>query len=184
MDNREAIVTQWVDEHTEYMLRWATARLPDEGHARDAVQDTFLAALQSVSSFEYRSSVRTWLVSILNNKIADYYRKQAREPLAGTDYNNEDHFFDKSGNWQMDKHPGQWAEDEHLLDNSVFRSVLQSCLSKLPNQWSAALRMKYLSERKGEDICKDLDVSQANYWQIVRRAKLSLRECLELNWFK
>ena len=38
--------------------------------------------------------------------------------------------------------------------------------------------------KKGEEICEELGVSPTNFWQIIHRAKLQLRECVDTNWFK
>jgi RNA polymerase sigma-70 factor (ECF subfamily) len=46
--------------------------------AEDLVQDTFLAAFHKIDSFEGKSQPKTWLFSILNNKVIDYYRLSAR----------------------------------------------------------------------------------------------------------
>jgi RNA polymerase sigma-70 factor (ECF subfamily) len=37
--------------------------------AEDLVQDTFLAAFHKIDSFEGKSQPKTWLFSILNNKV-------------------------------------------------------------------------------------------------------------------
>jgi RNA polymerase sigma-70 factor (ECF subfamily) len=33
-------------------------------------------------------------------------------------------------------------------------------------------------------ICAALRISQNNLWVMLRRARMALRECLELNWFE
>jgi RNA polymerase sigma-70 factor (ECF subfamily) len=40
-----------------------------------------------------------------------------------------------------------------------------------------------LSGKKGEEICQELEISTSNYWQIIHRAKLQLRDCVDNNWF-
>ena len=69
---------KWVAAHADYLYGYAITRVNDEEQARDLVQETFLAALQRVAQFEGRSSERTWLTSILKNKIVDVYRKSRR----------------------------------------------------------------------------------------------------------
>jgi RNA polymerase sigma-70 factor (ECF subfamily) len=41
-----------------------------------------------------------------------------------------------------------------------------------------------MEEKKGELICQELGITDTNFWQILHRAKLQLRKCIELNWFK
>jgi RNA polymerase sigma-70 factor (ECF subfamily) len=43
--------------------------------AEDLVQETWISALRSASTFDGRSSLRTWLTSILRRRMADHYRR-------------------------------------------------------------------------------------------------------------
>ncbi|MSU58371.1 MAG: hypothetical protein EXS35_09350 [Pedosphaera sp.] len=70
---------RWVDEHGDYLFKYALMRLRDPARAEDAVQETFLAALKGGKSFQGRSAEKSWLVGILKNKICDHYRKASRE---------------------------------------------------------------------------------------------------------
>ncbi|HEX4349991.1 MAG TPA: sigma factor, partial [Verrucomicrobiae bacterium] len=70
---------RWVDEHGDYLFRFALARLRDPQRAEDAVQETFLAALKGGQNFAGRSAEKSWLTGILKNKIYDYFRKASRE---------------------------------------------------------------------------------------------------------
>jgi len=38
-------------------------------------------------------------------------------------------------------------------------------------------------DMESEEICQELEITPTNYWQIMHRAKLQLRECIENNWF-
>jgi len=57
-------------------------------------------------------------------------------------------------------------------------------MENLPLQWNAAVQLKYLEQKDGQEICQDLQISPSNFWQLIHRAKLQLRKCLELHWFK
>ena len=70
---------RWVEEHGDYLFKYALLRLRDVAKAEDAVQETFLAALKGGKSFAGRSAEKTWLVGIMKNKISDHYRKTGRE---------------------------------------------------------------------------------------------------------
>ena len=48
--------------------------------SQDIVQETFVAVFASYHSFENKSSVNTYIVSIARNKIADFYRKRYKKP--------------------------------------------------------------------------------------------------------
>jgi len=174
-------IKQWVANYTEPLLSWATYKLSDKELAADLVQDTFLIAVQSFDKFKGDSEPKTWLISILNNKIIDHYRKQAR---SATIFVKEDIFFNEHGEWREESRPQHWdIDNNHLLDDTEFIKILRKCMSKLPAAWSSAMQLKYLQEKDGKEICQDLGITQSNFWQILCRAKLQVRACIEKNWF-
>jgi RNA polymerase sigma-70 factor (ECF subfamily) len=71
-------LAEWVDLHAEALFRFAMLRVRDEHLAEDLWQETFLAALRSIDGFCKAAAIRTWLTSILNHKIIDHYRRQAK----------------------------------------------------------------------------------------------------------
>lgn len=176
-------LTLWVERFTQDLYSWALHKVSDPDLASDLVQDTFLAAAQKIESFKEESTPKTWLFSILNHKIIDHYRKKAKQPVKLESLVNSA-FFDAEGSWRKEKRPQYWAEEPHLLDDLDFQEVLKQCMDALPQTWNTCVKLKYLSEKKGEDICQELEISPTNYWQIIHRAKLQLRECIEQNWFR
>lgn len=80
--------------------------------------------------------------------------------------------------------PQPWTETAgHLLDNPAFNSILRTCMENLPSLMHRCLQLTYLEGKKGGDVCQEIGVSTTNYWQIMSRARLRLRECLEIHWF-
>jgi RNA polymerase sigma-70 factor (TIGR02943 family) len=175
-------IKQWVETYTEGLLYWALNKVSDKSLAEDLVQDTFLAAFLSFEKFKGDSEPKTWLVSILNNKIIDHYRKVARSPLHALTSVADD-FFNEDGEWKAASAPRIWDMDSHLLDDPQFRQVLRDCMNKLPPAWRATMQLKYLQQKEGKEICQDLGISSSNFWQILSRSKLNLRACIEKKWF-
>jgi len=182
--NRPPDLTQWVEDYASDLYSWAHYKLSDEELAKDLVQDTFLAAAEKLTTFKGDSSPKTWLFSILKHKIIDQYRKKVNIPLEDEEAVLST-FFDKDGEWRADKKPMNWHEEENnLLDDDNFQSVLKNCIGNLPDKWNACVTSKYLMDKNSEEICQELEISHTNYWQMMHRAKLQLRECIEENWFK
>lgn len=177
-------LSDWVNTYTTELYNWASFKVSDSDLAKDLVQDVFMAAAEKIESFKAESSPKTWLFSILNHKIIDFYRKKVQQPLS-IEKSNFLNFFDADGGWQQSKKPNDWHEEEnHLLDDSGFQEVLKKCLDALPDKWSTCVKLKYLMDKNGEEICQELDIAPTNLWQIIHRAKLQLRDCVENNWFK
>jgi len=174
----------WVENYTSDLFTWALHKTSDEELARDFVQDTFMAAAEKLDGFRGDSSPKTFLFSILNHKIIDHYRRKVNKPI-NLDDQKLSSVFSADGEWLDSSKPLDWKEDEsNLLDNENFQSVLRECIGNLPENWNACITLKYLQEKKTEEICQDLGITTSNYWQMMHRAKLQLRECIENNWFK
>lgn len=182
--SKNKLLSEWVEKYTDKMHSWAFYKVSDAELAADLVQDTFLAAAEKMDGFKGNSSPKTWLFSILNNKIIDYYRKKINNTVP---HENETikQFFEPSGYWQERSKPRNWylTNDENLLDNHEFQLILNDCLDALPEKWNLCVKLKYLSGKGGEEICQELKISTSNYWQIIHRAKLQLRDCVGSNWF-
>lgn len=198
MENKDGTVShyniqEWVSLYADDLYRWALHKTNNKETSEDLVQETFLAAFKSIDKFKGNSQPKTWLFSIVNNKIMDYHRKLFRRgPLhqfhlssKSEDRDVLDNFFDNEGTWKPEAKPSDWQEIEgHLLDNSEFTKVLNYCMGDLPGNWFSAVHLKYLEEKDGKEICQELGISSSNYWQILHRAKLQLRICIEKKWFK
>jgi len=185
MDNNRTELESWINDYTEEMLRRAIYKVSNEEDAQDLVQDTFMAASKGIANFQRKSSPKTWLFTILNNKITDYYRKNGRAPKTA-DIDSISFFFDNYGEWNETQKPNNWDVDDteqHLLDNLEFIEVLNYCIENLPQKFNEVVKQKYYSTKKTAEICKDLGISSTNIWQIMHRAKLALRKCIEKNWF-
>ncbi len=180
--NKNAL-SDWVEKYLNDLYSWAFYKVSNAELASDLVQDTFLAAAEKLDTFKGDSSPKTWLFSILNNKIIDHYRKKVNQTvsLENQTYSN---FFDVGGDWKESSKPKDWQQEDekHLLDNDEFQDVLSKCMDALPEKWGVCVKLKYLSEKNGEEICQELDITPSNFWQIVHRAKLQLRDCVEKNW--
>ena len=183
MSDQNKQMAEWVEAFTEDMFNWAAYKLSDEELARDIVQDTFLTAFEKLHTFKGESTPKTWLYSILNFKIIEVYRKKGRKTIPH-ELDSIDNFFDENGEWVKAERPETWDAEEHLLDDPDFQAILKKCLDALPEKWNNCVKFKYLMNINSDKICQELEISPANFWQIMHRAKLNLRDCVDKNWFK
>lgn len=180
---------EWVEKYADSLFNYAIVRVSDREAAQDLVQETFLSALRAADSFRGESTEKTWLFSILKNKIIDRYRKIATDKTSPNLDRAEDfaldEYFEEGGEWKVPARPLDWhAGPDEDLRSREFLGILQKCLDKLKAEWRAPFTLKYLEEMDSEEICKELGLSSSNYWVIMHRAKLVLRQCVEKNWLK
>lgn len=182
---------RWVDEHGDSLFRYAVSRVRDEAAAEDIVQDTLLSALRSLESYAGKAAERTWLVGILKNKVADHFRKGAREVTfdpTETDLSEFDPMFERTDEWENHWHdtlsPRIWHRSpEESLEQSEFFGVLQDCLAKLPERVANAFTLREMNDIDAVEVCEILGLTQSNFWVMMHRARMSLRRCIEINWF-
>ncbi|MGS5085976.1 sigma-70 family RNA polymerase sigma factor [Hydrogenophaga sp. A37] len=170
-----------------YLMRFARLQLRNDAWAEDAVSETLLAALAKPLAFEARSQLKTWLVGILKHKIIDAIRQRQREVAldSGSDDDNADpleHMAFKADGHFAEK-PADWGNPEQELKSRQFMAVMDACTQKLPPVQGRLFLMREWLEMSSEDICKELALTPTNLYVQLHRARLRLRECLELHWF-
>ena len=95
--------------------------------------------------------------------------------------------------YNSDDNEGDWLEErvadpfdknaEDKLVNSELEDAIYNCLSKLPEKQAAVFKMKTILGYETEVICNELNITPSNLWVIIHRARVSMAECMEKNWF-
>ncbi|MCB9223552.1 MAG: sigma-70 family RNA polymerase sigma factor [Crocinitomicaceae bacterium] len=174
--------SKWVDEYSDMLYNFAITRVNEHDLALDLVQDTFVSALKSVENFEGKSTLKTWLFSILKRKIIDHWRKQesrqtkSMSSLGVETVSAEERIIDRAADNRI-------SEIEVDIENRELREAIMGCIQELPEKWKGIVIDKLVEEKETEEVCKEHDITASNLWVIVHRAKVQLRECLKNKWF-
>jgi RNA polymerase sigma-70 factor (ECF subfamily) len=168
------------------LVRFAALQLRNDSLAEDVVQDTLVAVLEKPDRFAGQSSLRTYVTGILKHKIIDALRSAKRElPFATEDGQSDDDVINAL--FRPDGHtvdtPRQWGDPDATLEQKDFFRILELCLEKLPAKTARIFMMREWLELDTAEICKELSISTSNAWVMLYRARVQLRECLDLNWF-
>ena len=178
---------QQVAELHDYLLRFARLQLRNDAWAEDVVSETTLAALSKPQSFGNRSQLKTWLIGILKHKVIDVLRQRSREvcqtdELEGSHEDPLDYLgFKADGHFS--EPPADWGNPEQQASSRQFFEVLEACAQQLPAVQGRLFLMREWLELSSEDICKELQLTPTNLYVQLHRARLRLRDCLELNWY-
>ncbi|MCO6055307.1 RNA polymerase sigma factor [Pseudomonas sp. MOB-449] len=152
-------------------------------HVDEVVQDAWLAVVRNLDGFQQRSSLKTWLLTIVANTARSRLKQRRREVLLddlpaphGTIGESR---FAEDGHWAATV--PAWHEDspEALLTEDELRECLEKTLQSLSDlQRSVVL----LRERQGlelEEICNVLEISLSNVRVLLHRGRLKLFATLE-----
>jgi RNA polymerase sigma-70 factor (TIGR02943 family) len=175
---------QELQRHRPYLLRYAFMQLRNPEQAEDVVQETLLAAIEGRARFAGGSSLKTWLTGILKHKILDVIRKKSREQPLIEPADGDDPaagLFRDDGHWR--EMPAVWGDPQQALEDRKFREIFEICSRLLPERSARVFMLREVMEMSTEEICQELAITPTNLWVILHRARLSLRECLEIKWF-
>jgi RNA polymerase sigma-70 factor, ECF subfamily len=185
----ETAFRQVLAEFGPSMLRVAGAYAPDTQVAAEIVQDTWIAVLRGLVSFEGRSSLRTWLFTILGNCARRRAKLEARStPLSSLDASGDDEseldcFFSANhsrwaSSWTTIN--ARWeALPEDALASQEAESAIMEKLRSLPATQSAVITLRDLDGFSSDEVCSLLGLSPGNQRVLLHRARLAVRRALQ-----
>jgi RNA polymerase sigma-70 factor, ECF subfamily len=188
-DGDEAAFAQLVDQHAPSMLRVARGYVPSREIAEEVVQETWIALLKGIDNFEGRSSLRTWLFTVMIN-IAKARgvreRRDADAAIAASTGGTVDPARFRAAD---DPYPGHWKEGEEpspfphtpegsLLGNELVE-VARRELEKLPERQRVVVTLRDMLGFESGEVCELLDISIANQRVLLHRGRAAVRQVLE-----
>jgi RNA polymerase sigma-70 factor (ECF subfamily) len=179
-----AAFTELVGRHGGALLRLATTFLKDRSVAEEVVQDTWLAALDGLDAFEGRSSLRTWLFSILANRARNRAVREGRtvpwSALGDGDGGAavDPARFHPDGHW-LETH-ARWSEEdpERLVSGAQTRAAIERAIAALPEAQRTVVTLRDVEGLEAEEICNLLGLSLTNQRVLLHRARTRLRQAL------
>lgn len=179
---------RWIDDHGDYLYRFALARVRTPDVAEDLVQETFLAALQGSYRESGPSAERRWMIGIIKHKIVDHFRRTARETLHDFDQRNgpsadEDFLADGHWNPEMAAVHGWPEKPDGLLERKQFWEAFAACLEKLPPRATQVFTLREMDGVETDEICRLLNLTPTNLGVILHRTRKQLRNCLAGRYF-
>ncbi|MCV7192786.1 RNA polymerase sigma factor [Mycolicibacterium brumae] len=178
-----------VDRHTPAMLRVARGYVPSKEHAEDVVQETWIALLRGLDRFEGRSSLRTWLFTVLVNIAKARGLKERRrldsQIKAFTGGTVDPERFRAAG----DEYPGHWKEAETPAPfpdspegsalSGELAEVAQRGLDSLPERQRIVVTLRDMLGFDSTEVCALLGISAANQRVLLHRGRAVIRQTLE-----
>lgn len=192
-DGDHAAFAALVDRYATSMLRVAQLYVPTRAIAEEVVQDTWLAALQGLPAFEGRSSLKTWLFTILTNRAKTRGVRERRtvpfaalaaDEAAGDFTAVDTDRFLPADHTQWPHHwatpPQRWEESPELsLQSAETTALVRRAIDALPPLQRLVITMRDLEEWDGAEVCNALSISQSNQRVLLHRARSQVRTALD-----
>jgi RNA polymerase sigma-70 factor, ECF subfamily len=169
----EAAFMQLVDEFMPGMRRFALRFVRTPALADDVVQEAWLGVLRGIDRFEGRSSLKTWIYTIVANVARTRAVREARStPFADAPSVDPDRFV-ADGHWAAPVEP--W----HDVLAAELRGVVDDAISMLPEQQRLVIQLRDVEGWSAGDVCNVLELSETNQRVLLHRARSKVRMAVE-----
>lgn len=178
------IVLELVERWSNSMLRLALVFVRERTVAEEVVQETWIAVLEGIDRFEGRSSLRTWVFSILANRAKTRAARERRSiPFSALQDEGpaveQERFHPTHDAWA-----GHWAAPppsapEEVVLAAEMRERLAAAIRRLPPVQRAVVTLRDVEGWRADEVCRVLELSAANQRVLLHRGRSTVRRALE-----
>jgi RNA polymerase sigma-70 factor (ECF subfamily) len=130
----------------------------------DVTQEVFFAALRSLHTFRGEARFSTWLRTLTNHKVAEYYRKRSR----------------KKETMQIDLDHAEKQGDQSNSNQMEDRIALRRALLELPANYREVILLRFAEGMQFNEIARTLKQNPEATKSLFRRAMSALRKELDV----
>ncbi len=133
--------------YTPKLFRHIQSKVENKADVEEIVQDTLFAFLEAIRDFEGRSKLSTFLFSICQHKIIDFYRRKKIRHVVFSRIPHLEHLITPL------------LSPDDSLDKAFMKDKVHSILEKLLPNYRRVLIFKYLDQLSVEEIAQKLSIS-------------------------
>ncbi|TDE35051.1 RNA polymerase sigma factor [Antarcticimicrobium sediminis] len=176
-----AAFEQVYHRHNTSLVRVATGVVRNRATAEEVAQETWVAVLKSISGFEGRSSLASWIFSILINKARSRAKREGR--IVSFDGAGEDDnlaaAFDGRGRWKNMPELWETLTPERILAGRSVMAHVNAAIEALPPGQRSVIILRAQQGLDADDVCAILGISEGNMRVLLHRARLAVRTALD-----
>lgn len=181
-----------VREHHAALLRYAGVFVKDRAVAEEVVQETWLGVIRGIGSFQGRSSVKTWIFTILANRARTRGEREARSVPFSALLSREleedeaaveaDRFLPHDharwpGHWSVGPQP--WNAPEERLIGAETRAVVERAIAGLPPVQREVITLRDVVGMDAQEVCRMMGLTDGNQRVLLHRARSRVRRALD-----
>lgn len=155
----------WLD-----VFSFVLKKVQDENIADEITVSVFSKVLAKLDLYDPNFQFKTWILTIAQNTVIDYWRKKSRE--------NED----TTENFEGFKNHYARSPEELLISEEDQKQILAT-IESLDTNYQEIIRLRFFEEKSIREIAEELNLTVANTKVRIMRAKKVLAELLKSNDF-
>ena len=183
---------QLVAQYHGSLVRIARIYVDDRVTAEEVAQDAWLGFLRGLNRFEGRSSLKTFLFTIVSN-LAKTRGKRAKRTMPFSFFEQYDQDTDEpavpenrfrgandvyAGHWATKPAPWNVDPETNALNTELMRYV-EMAVAMLPEQQRLVITLRDIRGWSGEEVCNALGIAETNQRVLLHRARSKVRRALE-----
>ena len=176
----EKAFTELVARYNSTLIRVARYYVGSDASAEDVAQETWIAVIRGVSSFEGRSTFKTWLFHILVNRARSVGSREHR--MIAVDPNESSGLapsrFDQGGMWREPPVPFTDVIENGMVNQRIVQLVREA-ISLLPEPQQAVVTLRDVEGLSTKEVADLLELSEANARVILHRGRTRVRADVE-----
>jgi RNA polymerase sigma-70 factor, ECF subfamily len=154
---------EFIAKHQSGVWRYLRAIGCDSSLADDLTQDTFFAVLQRPFEIVSDAASAGYLRRVAYHLLVTTRRRASRVMVTDS----------------MENFESEWARWAGFDQGDLAMDALQDCFSRLTDRAQLSLRLRFAEDASREQIATALGISEHGAKNLMQRAKLQLRECVE-----
>jgi RNA polymerase sigma-70 factor, ECF subfamily len=174
----EQAFIELVERYHPRLVRLARAFVSRAELAEDAAQETWIALVTGIDSFEERSSLRTWLFQICVNRARSIGARENRsipvdliEPAVAAEH------FGPSGGWTLP--PTPWPDVDDETDERDLVAVIIEAIATLPPLQRSVVTIRDVDGLTSRQACAVLSISDSNQRVLLHRGRAQIRRSVD-----
>ncbi len=175
----EGAFAQLVERYHTPMIRLAMTFVPSRSVAEEVVQDTWLGVIKGIDAFEERSSLKTWMFSILVNRARKTGARERRTVAVDDVDTGGPEVFTPDGSWS--RPPVEWTDGviDRLFATAMAKR-LRMAIDELPPAQCQVVTLRDVERLSSREVWDVLGLIEAYQRVLLHRARSQLRRIIEL----
>jgi len=162
----------------------ASAIIGSRAQAEEVLQDAWLAVFSHIGRFEGRSSLFSWVFTIVLNRARTRATREGRlvalsDEMQGSERAVGADRFDGSGHWR--EMPQLWDEldPERVIGGRQLWLHVQEAIERLPPGQKAVIILRDIEGEEAETACALLGITPENQRVLLHRARGRIRAAID-----
>ncbi|KKS97887.1 MAG: RNA polymerase, sigma-24 subunit, ECF subfamily, RNA polymerase sigma-70 factor, ECF subfamily [Candidatus Gottesmanbacteria bacterium GW2011_GWA2_43_14] len=143
----EAALTSFYKKYHPSLYTYISKKINTKEDIEEILQDSLLATIEALRDFSFKCSLFTFVCSIANHKIIDFYRRKKIQKIVFSKFEGFEPLLSTI------------FGPEEILDEEILKQRIKQTFRKLTPTYQVILKLKYVYGYSVEEIAEKLSIT-------------------------